>query len=225
MKIFGIPVKFDFTFFLIAALLARGRLSEPVFLVEWIAVVMVSILVHEFGHALTGRAFGLAPQIQLYGMGGLTSWVEAKEISPRKDIVISLAGPFAGFLFGGVVLLAGLLLPGIRDSRFNQTVFTDLLLVNFGWGIINLLPVFPLDGGHVVRGLEQWLVKRTGGVITFVISFLISAGLAVLALWAGEIWIAILTGWFAWINGSALYWLFKGRHQQPVESYREQPNE
>jgi membrane-associated protease RseP (regulator of RpoE activity) len=224
MTIFGIPVKFEFSFFLIALLLARSRISEPVFLIEWVVVVVVSILVHEFGHALTGRAFGLSPQIQLYGMGGLTSWVEAKELSPKKDILVSLAGPLAGFLFGGVVLLAGVLFPGIQEPRFNYIVFTDLLWVNFGWGIFNLLPIFPLDGGHVVRDLELWLL-RTSGIITFIVSFLVSAGLVILALWAGEVWIAILMGWFALINAGTLYSLLKSRREQPGVSHNEQLNE
>ncbi len=224
MKIFGIPVKFEFSFFLIVLLLARDRISEPVYLIEWIAVVVVSILAHEFGHALVGRAFGLAPQIQLYGMGGLTSWAEAKELSPKKDILISLAGPLAGFLFGGIVLLAGSLIPGIQEPRFNYILYTDLLWVNFGWGIFNLLPIFPLDGGHVVRSLEQWLLK-TSGIITFVVSLLASVGLVILALWASQIWIAILMIWFAVINAATLYSLLKSRREQPVASHTEQPNE
>ena len=97
MKIFGIPVKIDPSFLFVCALLAYSRLSHPAFLVEWLIVIFVSILIHELGHALMVRSFGLSPQIMLYSMGGLTSWREEKSISHAKHIAISLAGPFAGF--------------------------------------------------------------------------------------------------------------------------------
>jgi Zn-dependent protease len=209
MKIFDIPVKFDFTFFLIAGLLGASRLSQPALLIEWIAVVLVSILIHEFGHALAGRSFGLTPQIRLYAMGGVTSWAGARDVSHGKDILISLAGPFAGFLFGGAVLALGMLAPQIRESEFNSILFTDLLWVNFGWGLINLLPIFPLDGGQVVRGFEQWFFKRTGGTVTFAVSFLISAAIAIWGLMSGQTWIGILGVWFAWTNASVLVSIYK----------------
>src|SRR5215510_1542783 len=112
MKIFGIPLKIDPSFLFICALLASSRLSQPIFLIEWLIVIFVSILVHELGHALVVRSFGLSPQILLYSMGGLTSWRDEKGISHAKRIAISLAGPFAGFLFGGIVFLSEYNFPG-----------------------------------------------------------------------------------------------------------------
>src|SRR5262245_29849784 len=106
MKIFGIPVKIDPSFLIICALLAYSRLSQPDLLIEWLIVIFVSILIHELGHALVVRSFGLSPQITLYSMGGLTSWKAEKSFSHAKHIVISLAGPFAGFLFAGIVFLS-----------------------------------------------------------------------------------------------------------------------
>src|SRR5215510_2673923 len=103
MKIFGIPIKIDPSFLFVCALLAYSRLSAPAFLVECLIVIFVSILIHELGHAMVVRSFGLSPQIMLYSMGGLTSWTDEKGISHAKHIAISLAGPFAGFLFYGVI--------------------------------------------------------------------------------------------------------------------------
>src|SRR5215468_746797 len=113
MKIFGIPVKIDPSFLIVCAVLAYSRISQPKFLVEWLIVIFVSILIHEFGHALVVRSFGLSPQIMLYSMGGLTSWTDEKGISHAKRIAISLAGPFAGFLFGGIVFLSEFALPDL----------------------------------------------------------------------------------------------------------------
>ncbi|MGE0128135.1 MAG: site-2 protease family protein [Blastocatellales bacterium] len=209
MKIFGILVKIDPSFLFICALLAYGRLSEPVFLVEWLAVVFVSIIIHELGHALTVRAFGLSPQILLYSMGGLTSWSEEKALPPPKRIAISLAGPFAGFLFGGLVLAAGHALPGLFDAEFGRQVYIDLLWVNFGWGVFNLLPALPLDGGNVVYSIEQWMTGKASGVITRVVSLVVAGGAALLAFLAGWMWIAFIMVLFVWNNGSALFQLIQ----------------
>src|SRR5215471_12311162 len=127
MKIFGIPVKIDPSFLFICALLAFGRLSQPVFMVEWLIVIFVSVLIHELGHALVVRSFGLSPQILLYSMGGLTSWRDEKGVSHAKHIVISVAGPFAGFLFAGVVFLSNSVLPDLFANDFGQQTYDDLL--------------------------------------------------------------------------------------------------
>ncbi|MCI0666113.1 MAG: M50 family metallopeptidase, partial [Acidobacteria bacterium] len=209
----GIPVKIDLSFLVIGALLASSRLSAPIFLIEWVVVIFISILVHEFGHAFACRAFGLSPQIQLYAMGGLTSWNDDRRVSPQQNIAISLAGPFAGFLFGGLVFLLGTFFPDAQASPFNRQVYLDLLFVNWGWGIFNLLPVLPLDGGHVVGSIEEWVTKKTGGLISRTLSLAVAASLAIWAFSASWYMVAILMGLFAWINGSALY--------QQIQSYRD----
>src|SRR5262245_62470810 len=123
MNIFGIPVKIDPSFLFVCAVLAYSRLSQPTFLVEWLIVIFVSILIHELGHALVVRSFGLSPQIMLYSMGGLTSWTDEKGISHAKHIAISLAGPFAGFFFYGMVSISNHHLPDLfADSLRRRTV-------------------------------------------------------------------------------------------------------
>src|SRR5262245_22227013 len=182
MKIFGIPVKIDPSFLLICAVLAYSRLSQPAFLIEWLAVIFVSILVHELGHALVVRSFGLLPQILLYSMGGLTSWTDEKGISHAKRIAISLAGPFAGFLFYGLVELSAGAWPDMFADSLGRQTYKDLRWVNVGWGIFNLLPILPLDGGNVAYSLEQWATKKDRGVITRTISLLVAVGIGLWAL-------------------------------------------
>src|SRR5262245_55219146 len=97
MRIFGIPISVDLSFFMIAVVLGAPRLSRPALLAQWVAVVLVGVVVHELGHALVGRVFGLKPRIHLYGMGGLTTWEAGRELSPLRSVAVSLAGPFAGF--------------------------------------------------------------------------------------------------------------------------------
>jgi Zn-dependent protease len=204
MKLFGIPIRVDISFFIVVFLLGITRSSQPALLIEWFGVVFVSVLLHEFGHALVGRAFGLRPNIQLYGMGGLTSWEAGRELSPGKHILISLAGPGAGFLFGSLVLVIWMQVPVETESLLVSTVIRDLLWVNFGWGIFNLFPILPLDGGNVMRSLEELIRRKPGGQVSQVVSLLIAAALGLWALSIGWSWVVFLSAWFAIANGSAL---------------------
>jgi Zn-dependent protease len=225
MKVFGIPVKVDFTFLLVATMLASGRLKEPVFLVEWIFVVFISILIHELGHALVCRRFGLSPQIQLYAMGGLTSWSDNIRVSPQKNIAISLAGPFAGFFFFGVVYLSSGIFSDVMDSEFGKQLYKDLMLVNLFWGIVNLLPVLPMDGGHVIDSIEELVSKKTGGLIAPAFSFVVAAGAALWAFSISQFFMAILMGVFVWINLSVLIQRFQAHRDKRLHSPLEQAQE
>jgi Zn-dependent protease len=209
MKIFGIPVKVQPFFLLVVGFMGYSMNLPFEFLVEWIIVVFISILAHEFGHALTVRAFGMSPQILIYGFGGMTSWTDEKGVSPPKHIAISLAGPFAGFLFGGVVYLSNIALPDLFADHFGRVTYRDLLWVNWRWGIFNLLPVLPLDGGNVAYSIEQWVTKKHRGVITRVVSLLVAGGVGLWALSAGWGWVVFLMALFVWNNGSALFQLLQ----------------
>jgi len=224
-KIFGIPVKVDGSFFLLTILLAASGGRELPLLVEWILVVFFSILIHELGHAFMGRLFGLTPNITLYSMGGLTSFGQAKSITPLKEILISLAGPFSGFLFGGIILLLTTLLSNGDLSRPVSITLRDLLWVNFGWGIFNLLPILPLDGGQVVGNLERWVRGKKDGRITYLISFLFAITILLLALYLHTLWIALMAGWFAMSNGSVLIQGVRLRQDQSLQSSLDQARE
>jgi Zn-dependent protease len=225
MKIFGIPVKVQPYFFLVVGFLGYARGGPFEFLVEWIIVVFISILAHEFGHALTVRAFGMSPQILIYGFGGVTSWTDEKGVSPLKHIAISLAGPFAGFLFGGVVYLSNEALPDLFADRFGAQTYVDLLFVNLGWGIFNLLPILPLDGGNVAFSIEQWVTKKRRGVITRGVSLLVAGVVGLWALSVGWMWVVFLMAIFSWNNGSALFQLLQydrdGRMRPLLDHARE----
>ena len=100
-RIFGIPVRIDPTFFVIVAVL--GVTTDLQFLLIWVPVVTVSVLVHELGHAVAFRAFGMQPNILLQGMGGLTS--ATGSMPPSRELVVSLAGPLTGLVLIGLPAL------------------------------------------------------------------------------------------------------------------------
>ena len=150
--LFGIPVRIGLGFWLMTFVF--GFRSDRPFAaglraaLAWTAIVLFSILLHEMGHALAARRFGARPSIKLHAFGGLT--FTGIHTSRVRQVVISLAGPLMGFAFGALVFFV--------SRRFsigaNQKWLIDQLLwVNIGWGIINLVPVVPLDGGHVLAAV------------------------------------------------------------------------
>jgi stage IV sporulation protein FB len=220
-RIFDIPVRVHPLFWFITLALglsmardAKGR-DGVIMLLMWIGVVFVSVLIHELGHALMARKFGWPPTITLHSFGGLASYRPTYD-DPKKQILISLAGPGAGFLFVAIIIGAlavakriqfGLGGPlgfywAIGIQNFNANVLLDFLIfVNLYWGLINLLPVYPLDGGQIARealtirspreGMIRalWLSVITGGILAFL-------GIAV---W-NELLLAIMFGYFAYQN-------------------------
>ena len=174
----GIPVRIHPLFWLVALLLGSNLVINAgdragVILLIWVAVVLVSILVHEFGHALVMRYFRESPRVVLYMMGGLAIADSSpyavnygnRGRGPREQIIISAAGPMAGFLFaalsvaavyafGGAVVFHSPIAWSVSIENLNLAILVHLLLfVNIFWGLINLLPVYPLDGGQIAREL------------------------------------------------------------------------
>ncbi|MBX3190400.1 MAG: hypothetical protein KF819_25595 [Labilithrix sp.] len=198
----SIPIRIRVQFLFMAVLLGGANAREPQKLGIWAAVVFVSVLVHELGHAFVGRAFGLSPQIELHMMGGTTSWQEPRDVGNGRSIAISLAGPFAGFILGGATLVASQLIqPG---HALADHAIKSLLWVNIGWGIINLVPMLPLDGGNVMRSALHIFTGGRGEKPARVVSAIIAGCVLALATLFGQIWIGVLAGLFAYINVQAL---------------------
>ncbi|MBL4884369.1 MAG: site-2 protease family protein [Planctomycetaceae bacterium] len=203
-SLLGIPVKVSPFFWLIAIIFGWG-LGDPSLVVLWVIAMFFSILVHEMGHALMARAFGYDPHIVLHHMGGYASYVPGYHHSLWKSIAISLAGPFAGFGLLGIVFGTELLLVAnnIDTSYGLNNFFWFLTTINLYWGIINLLPVLPLDGGQVCRDVLL-LFRRDGEVWAMRISIAVGIGMAVLFLQFGMRYPAILFGLLAFNNLQAL---------------------
>lgn len=173
----------------------------------WTIAVTSGLLVHEFGHALTARAFSLHPVVILHGFGGLTAHAEASR--DRDDALIVAAGPFAGLLFGVLSVVAWLVWTAVGPtdagpiSEFAEYLFSDLMFVNIGWSFLNLLPIWPLDGGLLYRtGLMQVARPLLAERITHITALVLLGGALFLA--SGNTWIVILSAYFMWQNFQAL---------------------
>lgn len=138
-----------------------GAVEEIVF----IALVFVSVLLHEFGHIRAARHYGIpTPEVLLTPIGGLARIARMPE-KPRQELVIALAGPLVTLAIvlavgGGVLVVAGeqALLP---ESVVDVPLWTAITWINVFLLAFNVLPSFPMDGGRVLRAL---LAMRLGMV-------------------------------------------------------------
>jgi stage IV sporulation protein FB len=209
-RLFGIPVTVNPSFLLVAALLglSTGRLS---LVVAWVGVVFVSILVHELGHAQTARAFGAGVEIELNGIGGLTSWSAPEEdFGPGRRALVAAAGSAVGVLFGGAVWLFSQLTGPYSDVT--GFIVTNLIFVNVFWGLLNWLPIRPLDGGHLLMSLLQKLTPEKAQRIANLVFFVTAVAALAAALWFRLFFIALLAGWL--VMGE----LTRGRPRRPQAS-------
>lgn len=185
-RLFGVDIRINPWFWVMSAILGWSRVNEGmVFLLLWIACVLVSILVHEFGHVIVGSLFGAEGHIVLYSFGGLA--VGSNRLASWwQRILVSLAGPVAGFLFLGLILIGVRLMGDVQLNPYAAEALDDLIWINFAWGIFNLLPIWPLDGGQVSLNLMTWLNPYRGAYYAHGISFLCAALFAVNALLASR---------------------------------------
>lgn len=226
---FGFPVRITWGFWVVAAVLGwgwSGMLDDvalnsdidspgaPMLLLVWIAAIWLSILVHELGHAFAMQFYGIRSRIVLYHFGGLAisdsmgAWDGARrrQVGPREQIIISLAGPVLQLLLALVVWLIGLQL-GVRmelslwlyrltdmevgvtdlpNSMVVYALFDAILYPSTAWAILNLAPILPLDGGQVLRSGLMLSRSRDPVRIAHIVSIGAAALLGIYFLQSGQ---------------------------------------
>lgn len=169
-----IPIRVHPMFWLLAAMIGWVNSQDFLGTLLWVVIITISILVHEFGHALSALYFGQTAEIELIMLGGLT-----QRTGPRlklwQEFAVILNGPLAGFALG---LIAFFLAKKISPS--NSPILHDILsvtwFVNIFWTIFNLLPVHPLDGGKLLN----ILLEAVFGLRGIKVGYFISIGLSLL---------------------------------------------
>ena len=170
-SLFRIPIRIHLWFWLMALWLWTLNSDQGwAGLLIWVVVVFQGILMHELGHAMVGRAFGRQPRIELIALGGLTWWEQREPMSPGRSLLVSAAGPAVGIFIGSLALV---LMDALRvpDPSLGRYAFHSLIFVNLGWGLLNLLPVLPLDGGNIVASLMELLSPSRGRLLACYVSF------------------------------------------------------
>jgi Zn-dependent protease len=235
-RFLGIPVRVHPLFWLASAVLGWHPHNLPA-VALWIGCVFISILIHEYGHGSVARSFGSSPSIILWGGGGLC-YTHAERQTPAQRLAVVVAGPGAGFVLCGLVMvvftiICGLTprehlsmvrlllhLPqdsdallsaarklgvGLEGESTTFRVYDFLVQINIFWGLLNLLPVWPLDGGRVSEIVLSHFNPREGARWGHIISLLVAGVLAILAYSAtSDLFLTLFFGYFAMVNFQVL---------------------
>jgi len=165
--LFGIGVYLHFTFLMLLAFIgwaefaSSGSLMSVLYTLGFLVALFVCLVMHEYGHALTARRFGIKTQdITLLPIGGIAR-LERMPDKPWQEFLVAVAGPMVN------VVIAAILITGLVTTNSWETIsgsllplmgmstnfWLDLAKINIILILFNMLPAFPMDGGRVVRAL------------------------------------------------------------------------
>ncbi|MCP4513311.1 MAG: hypothetical protein GY826_43710 [Fuerstiella sp.] len=182
-QMFGIPIRVHPLFWAMSAFVVWQSTDDPRLKLPGAGCVSLSILAHDLGHAVTLRRYGFPSEIVLYAMGG---YATSTHLSTWKRVLVSAAGPGAGFVFYG--LLWGVeyyLVKSNLELLQNPAVGYSIWLlkwINLFWGLMNLVPCLPLDGGHIMEALVYRYFPGKSQLRVQQISILASGAVAIWAL-------------------------------------------
>jgi Zn-dependent protease len=160
VSVFGVPVRFHFTFWLVVIwliVLSAGGKQSWAGAALFVTGLFLSILLHEAGHALMARRYGIAThEIVMLPVGGLARLERQPKAS--EEFWVAFAGPLVNFLLGAALLGAAIWTGGgVSAADWRQATDSNLLsrlaVANLFLALFNLLPAFPMDGGRVLRSL------------------------------------------------------------------------
>ncbi|MGA2255602.1 MAG: site-2 protease family protein [Thermoguttaceae bacterium] len=205
-SLLGFPVRIHPMFWLMALLLSNLR-AEPIFVVLWVVAVVLCILLHEMGHAVVMQAYGYRVSIVLYSFGGLAiphpGRSGIRRPGPWGDMLIAFAGPASGFILAAVLALGLHYLGGyqvemvlrvvpqvlIRDHRVLEAFFLNSVLeITVLWGVLNLLPIYPLDGGQIAQQIFVLTHPQDAIRQSLVLSVIVGAMMVAIALMKWNDW-------------------------------------
>ncbi len=165
----GIEVLLHWSFFILPIIIVgiSVRHGEPSGMIGLrlvlLTVILASVFWHELGHAMAAKIFGIPTRdIMLTPLCGLAR-LERAPATPRDEIIVALAGPIANGLVATLVGAAILLTGGsirlgndILDLRFLPALYW----INVSLFALNLIPIFPMDGGRVFRAVLEWFIPE-----------------------------------------------------------------
>lgn len=196
-----IPIAIFPSFWIVAALLGlllSGGDFAMMFI--WIGIIFFSVLIHEFGHALTAKCFGMNPRIELVAMGGLT-YHQGEKLPWWKQFLITLNGPIFGFLLAIAAYLL-LQIPSLSQG-YPGLILHSTQWVNLVWTVVNLVPVMPLDGGQLMRVTLESIFKVKGMRYSLVVSMIIALTISLFFFVTQNFWAGAIFFLFAFENFDA----------------------
>jgi Zn-dependent protease len=212
-KFKGIKVFIHWTFslLLIWIVFSNARAGLPVEDILWsvgfILTLFFCVTLHEFGHALTAKRYGiLTRDITLLPIGGLARLEKMPE-NPRHELWVALAGPMVNVVIFGVLgvylYLVGFEWPAADQMRIQATTFLPFVaMANLVLAVFNMIPAFPMDGGRVLRALLSFQMDRAKATrIAGSIGQLLAIGFVFVGLFYNPV--LVLIGIFIFLGAQA----------------------
>jgi stage IV sporulation protein FB len=232
-RLLDIPVRVNPWFWLVM-LMISGESRSLMGAVVFVLCAFVSILAHEYGHGLSARAFNIEPsEIVLYGMGGYCAYPSWPRETWQRVLTI-FCGPLANFVVLSLALagasltyhcspldLMPLLEVGpvtektvdvyrqmLASGAGGRAIF-DLIKINFLWGLLNLMPIWPLDGGRIAELGFGKINPRESTRWAHSLSLVAAGGIALWYASKSDWWMAVWFGYFGYVN----YEILQGMHR------------
>ena len=201
-SILGIPVQVDPWFWITMAFigggLSAGSSIEIILVLVFMFAGFLSILLHELGHAMMIRKYGLPTAITLRAFGGFASY-PAGHLDRKQSFIVTAAGPGVQFFFGVMLIVLSRFL-NIPEGSLFLPFLVNLIWVSIVWSILNCLPIYPMDGGQMLAAVlgpeKQRYVHLTGSLVAVAIGLL---GY----LYLNALLLAVFMALFAWQNWQA----------------------
>lgn len=144
LRPFGIPLKADWTFLLWPVVLWPMGLSAGL---QVLLILVLSILAHEYTHVMAAKAVGHeTTDVTLYILGGAARIPDLLAMRPWHEALIAAAGPASSFVLAAIAFLPCAVLGDATPRLLSRTV-----LINLALGVFNALPLYPMDGGRILR--------------------------------------------------------------------------
>ena len=199
-KVFGVYLRVDIGVFLVAAIFVLNGLQKPGFgglvdEVTFVILLFLSIYLHEMGHALGARLFGIGTlDVTLTFFGGYAR-LSRQPRTTIEEIVVSFSGPAANLLIAAVLYFYLMSSQSVGFADHSWQILSRLVYANAFLGIFNLLPGYPLDGGHIAQAvLARFMRRNRARVITGYIGVAIGFLLIALGFQSGSFGFTILIG-------------------------------
>lgn len=217
-KLLNIPVCIHPTFWIFLLTFTNLYRDLSIYNVILGGVLIFSLLVHEYGHALTALYFGAQPIVSLEAFGGNAQY-DSYGITPKQQFWITLNGPL---LESVLILLSYFILrSGVYANHpyIQYTLYVTMRL-NILWCLLNLIPIAPLDGGHLARYLLERKFGPAGYRASIIMGLVCAAMAAPYLYFQGYLFFAILLLIFGFQNFRAMQQEGSAsRSENPFSSY------
>ena len=154
-NLFAIPIRVEPWFWLTMVFIGGGLRAQSsidmLYVLMFVLAGFISVLVHELGHALTIRKFGLPTEITLHGFGGYATFPPGK-LDRRQSFLVTAAGPGLQIALALLLIVFNKFVP-IPSESLMKVLVDQLIIISIFWALLNCLPIYPMDGGQMMAAV------------------------------------------------------------------------